>query len=166
MLSSGRILPHANKKEVRMYKKGFELFLMRPLELGVHTVRKVGEAALRTVDDTRLVQQHRANYLQDHLDILKKDRRKAQQEPAVAQMNGVRILRLTLQDYRATKAGPEPMSQAYLDQVTKNMEDCGVPPHTISDILGNPVAMETTEREGQLLQTVPSQQERIDIDTS
>lgn len=111
---------------------------------------------MRTVDDARLVERHRANYLQDHLEILKKDRKKAQEEPAVAQMNGVRVLRLTLQDFRETRLGPEPMSQAYLDQVVKNMEDCGVPPHTISDILGNPVAMETTEREGRLLRTIPS----------
>ena len=124
-----------------MIKRGFELVIW-PAELTVQTAKRVGSAAVRSVHSPRLGSFRAEHHYEDQIEILMEESDRIRDDDELARMCAVRVLNLTTQHYKETKAGSEPMSEAYVDQVTQIMQDCGVPFATIAEIMDNPVTLE------------------------
>ena len=124
-----------------MIRRGFEL-VTHPAELTARIAWKVGNAAVRSVHSARLGTFRAEHHYEDQIEILKEESDRIRDDDELARLCAVRVLNLTTQHYRQTKDGPEPMSEAYVDQVTRIMQDCGVPYATISEIMDNPVTLE------------------------
>lgn len=137
-----------------MKERVFDLAI-KPFELTARTAVRVGSAAVRSVHSPRLGLFRAEHHYEDQIEILKSESDKARDNDDIARMCAVRVLNLTTQHYQETKAGPEPMSEAYIDQVTRIMQDCGVPFATITEIVGDPVSLEElTARQQQTRPTV------------
>lgn len=115
--------------------------MVRPIEFSIKTARSIGDAALRSVQSSRLGKFRIEHHYEDQIDILKQEKDKTAAHTDIAQMAAIRIQNLTIQHYRETKQGPEPMSEAYVEQVTSIMHECGVPHATITEMMDNPVVM-------------------------
>ena len=115
---------------------------MRPAEQTVRTVWGIGSAVVRSVHSPRLGSFRAKHHYEDQIEILKEESDRIRDDDELARLCAVRVLNLTTQHYKETKAGPEPMSEAYVDQVTQIMQDCGVPYATIAEIMDNPVTLE------------------------
>lgn len=109
--------------------------------MGVRAAKSLGGSALRSVQSQRLGQFRAEHHYEDQIEILKKEKDKVVAHPEIAQMAAIRIHNLTLQHYQATQQGPEPMSEAYVQQVSQIMQDCGVPYTTITEMMGNPTVL-------------------------
>ena len=124
-----------------MIRRGFELVVW-PAEQTIRTAWRVGSAAVRSVHSPRLGTFRAEHHYEDQIEILKEESGRIRDDDELARMCAVRVLNLTTQHYQETKDGPEPMSEAYVDQVTRIMQDCGVPFATIAEIMDNPVTLE------------------------